>query len=268
MRLLHIALLGVAMSLPAFAMGAPAAASANGPGPKHKDIRGHGFTEPGFGLLYTLGFSSIHTEKTSSDLHTRLDLGWSGGNWETAFELRANGSWLNGKSTSEEYATKGRANYSLTDSTYVWGWAGYLYNRYSQFQYQANEIVGYGYTPINNNNRILRLEIGAGAGQDKTRRYGRTHSGVSEMAREVYAQHFGPSGDAFVEQALRFVHTSNNLYSEFSLRFIQPIGGGWSVWSGYRLEHNSAASYPGSVQTVSWISLNIGYQFGARRYGI
>lgn len=291
MSIFRLALLAVAAVFPLLAWGATGAPDDAGPGARHppmrrdtpahrrhpgpptpaghrgEHIKGHGFTSPGFGLLYTLGFSSVHSENTATNAHTQLDLGWSGGRWETAFEARATGAWLNGKADSEEYYSKVRANYSLTDSTYVWGWAGYRYNRFAEYQYQANEIVGYGYKPIDSRYRILRLEVGAGGGQDKTRYLGRTHSGIAEMAREVYAQHFGPSGESFLEQQLHFVHTANNTFSEFSLRFVQPIGDGWSVWSGYRLEHNSASVVPGAVQTVSWISLNIGYQFGAERYG-
>lgn len=240
----------------------------HGRGPEEGKIPpGPGFARPGFGILYTLGFGSTHSRQTSTYLHTELQLGWNREKWETALEFRAVGSWLNGNANSEEYFGKARANYLFTGRSYVWGWVGYRYNRFNAYQYQANEIVGYGYKAINTNYRVLRFEIGAGAGQDKLRQGGRKRSGVSEMAREIYAQHIGLAGHGFFEQAITLIHYPNNLFSEFSLRFVQPIGGGWSFWAGYRLEHNSESPFPDTVQTTSWITLNIGYQFGAPMFG-
>ncbi|MDN5864641.1 MAG: DUF481 domain-containing protein [Gammaproteobacteria bacterium] len=85
---------------------------------------------------------STHTKHTSTHLHTGLDFGWNEGKWGTAFTLHATGSWLNGNANSEEYFGSGRGHYLLTDRSYLWARAAYRYNRFNEYQYQANELVG------------------------------------------------------------------------------------------------------------------------------
>ncbi|MGH8225955.1 MAG: DUF481 domain-containing protein [Gammaproteobacteria bacterium] len=239
----------------------------NGSGQAGRKPEGQGFSRPGFGMIYNLGFSSTHVKDTTTQLHTELELGWNTSRWETGFKFQANDSWNNGSSTQKRYFIGGRGDYLLTQRGYVWAWANYLYNRYAQFQYQAYETAGYGYKVIDSEWRILRLEAGVGGGQSKTRHLGRRQSGVAETARELFVQRLGSIGEGYFQQELYFTHSPGNLFSVFSLRFVQPIGGGWSFWAGYRLEHNSAAEVPDAVQTTSWISLNVSYRFGTHIYG-
>ncbi|MDN5864642.1 MAG: hypothetical protein L0I62_05435 [Gammaproteobacteria bacterium] len=96
-----------------------------------------------------------------------------------------------------------------------------------------------------------------GGAQDKVRNGGRRRSGMATFGREIFAQHLGISGDGSFEQELHFVRYPDNTFPKISLRFVQPISGNWSIWTGYRLEHNSESVVPDSVQTTSWITLNL-----------
>lgn len=69
--------------------------------------------------------------------------------------------------TAERYLATFKSDYKIDDRSYFFGILTYEDDRFSGYEYQVSEVLGYGYTVIKRDDLILDLEAGAGARQSK-----------------------------------------------------------------------------------------------------
>jgi putative salt-induced outer membrane protein len=71
------------------------------------------------------------------------------------------------QTTAEKYTLSGKSDYKLQKPTYLFATINYEDDRFSGFDYQASEAVGYGWRVIEQKTLELDLEIGPGARQSR-----------------------------------------------------------------------------------------------------
>jgi putative salt-induced outer membrane protein len=71
--------------------------------------------------------------------------------------------------TSERYALSGKSDYKFDERSFLFGLVGYENDRFAGFNSRINEVLGYGYRAINQDNLILDIEVGPGARQTQLR---------------------------------------------------------------------------------------------------
>lgn len=106
--------------------------------------------------------------------------------WRHTGRLQAANSSDDVSTTAERYFASMKSDYKINELSYVFFLLSYESDRFSGYEYQTNENLGYGRTVIKQDNLTLNLEIGAGARQSKLRLSGQTaDEGVVRAAGDL-----------------------------------------------------------------------------------
>lgn len=90
-----------------------------------------------------------------------------------------------GDKTAERYLATGKTDYKINDRSYVFVMLSYEDDKFSGYEYQSSEVLGYGYSVIKEENLKLDLEAGAGARQSKPESDSRINEGVVKGAANL-----------------------------------------------------------------------------------
>jgi len=213
----------------------------------------------GFGMQFNLGYLATHSSTTNTSLNTELKLGYNTPTWQNRVDLQAISSTTNGQTTAEQYYGAGQTNHLLNQRSYVFGFAGYIHDRFSGYRYQASEVAGYGNRVINTDSQLLKLEVGVGMTQAEKITGEGEHSPAAR-GRELYNWQFSDNGS--LSQSLTLEKSNFNLYSQFQTSVQAQLVGNLAFVVSYSLQHNSSVP-AGSPQTTSSMSVSVQYTFGS-----
>lgn len=87
--------------------------------------------------------------------------------WRHKLEITALNASDDISTTAEKYSLTGQSDYKLTKPNYLFGVINYENDKFSGFEYQITEAIGYGRRVIDVTGLSLDLEIGPGARQSK-----------------------------------------------------------------------------------------------------
>jgi len=118
--------------------------------------------ETELGILSTTGNTDTSTINFSTKLENERR------QWKHTVVFNTLHSRNQENSTAERYVLIGKSNYKIDVTSYVFGRASYEDDRFSGFEYQATETLGYGHTVIQGPILKLNLEGGPGMRQSKT----------------------------------------------------------------------------------------------------
>lgn len=213
----------------------------------------------GFGGSFTLGYLATNSATTTTNFNTELKLGYNTPLWEHRLDLQAIGASTNGNTTAEQYFGAFQSNRLLSRRSYVFGYLGYIHDRFSGYNYQASEVAGYGIRMVNTRTQTLKLEFGAGFTQARQSE-GANERSVAARARESYDWQFSDHGS--VSQSLTAEKSDFNLYSQFQTKVTAQLVGNLAFVFAYTIQHNSTVTGD-SPQTTSTTSVSIQYAFGS-----
>lgn len=213
----------------------------------------------GFGLQFNLGYLATHSDESNTSLNTELKLGYDTPTWQNRVDLQAISSTTNQQTTAEQYYGAGQTNHLLTARSYVFGYVGYIHDRFSGYRYQASEVVGYGIRVLSNKSQVLKLEAGAGAAQAE-QITGEGKRSPVVRGRELYSWQF--SGNGSLAQSLTLEKSNFDLYSKFQTSIQAQLVSNLAFIVSYTLQHNSDVP-AGSPQTTSSVSVSVQYTFGS-----
>lgn len=213
----------------------------------------------GFGANFTLGYLATHSADTTTSLNTELKLGYNSPKWRHRLDLQAIGATTNGTTTAEQYYGAAQSSRLLGGGSYVFGFLGYLRNRFSGYRYQASEAAGYGNSLVETKTQLLQLEIGVGATQAEQITGTSEHSALLRGV-ENYTWQFSSSGS--IGENLTLEKSSFNLYSQFQTRMTAQLVGNLALVLAFTIQHNSNVPV-GSPQTTSSTSISVQYSFGS-----
>ena len=115
------------------------------------------------GILATSGNSDTMNANLGLNLNYDVD------RWHHAFGAIAAGADSNSVTTAERYKAGYKAKYDFTEFDYVFGLLSYEKDKFSGYDQQTTEAIGYGRRIINQDKQVLNLEAGAGFKQNELR---------------------------------------------------------------------------------------------------
>jgi len=212
----------------------------------------------GFGAQFSLGYLATHSATTSTSLNSELKLGYNTRLWQHRLDLQAITASTDGTTTAEQYFGAAQSNRLLTERSYLFGYLGYIHDRFSGYRYQSSAVAGYGIRVISTKTQTLKFEIGAGytRAQEIT---GNTENSPAARGRELYNWQFSKNGT--INESLTMEKSRFNLYSQFQLGVQAQLVNNLAFVLSYMAQHN--ASVPaGNPQTTTTLSLSVQYTLG------
>ncbi len=128
--------------------------------------------EAELGIVSTSGNTDTSTINFSTKLENERD------QWKHLVMFNTLHSSNQDNSTAERYVLVGKSNYKLDAMSYAFGRVSYEDDRFSGYEYQATEVLGYGRNVIQEPTLKLDLEGGPGMRQSKAENASSENEGI------------------------------------------------------------------------------------------
>ncbi|NNF60085.1 MAG: DUF481 domain-containing protein [Gammaproteobacteria bacterium] len=203
------------------------------------------------GLLATAG----NSETTNANLG--LGLNYDLDRWHHTFGAAAAGADSAGSTTAERYKANYKAKYDFTEFDYIFGLLAYEKDKFSGYDQQTTEAIGYGRRIINQDNQVLNLEAGAGFKQNDLRDNTSEDSAIVRIGGD-YLWNF--SETARFTQVLAIERGSENTYLESISAVKATLLDDLGLVFSYTIKNNSEVP-AGSEKRDTFTAISLEYGF-------
>lgn len=203
------------------------------------------------GVLATSG----NSETTNANL--ALELLYDRERWHHIARLAAAGADSDGQTTAERYKAGYKAKYDFSPNNYLFGLLNYEKDKFSGYDRQISETIGYGRRVLDSERHVLNLEVGAGFKQSDLRN-GESENGAIVRLATDYLWQFSPT--ARFTQDIGIEQGSGNTYLEsisaVNATLIEQLG----LVLSYTIKTNSDVP-AGSEKTDTFTAISLEYGF-------
>ncbi|HEY5666716.1 MAG TPA: DUF481 domain-containing protein, partial [Gammaproteobacteria bacterium] len=177
--------------------------------------------------------------------------------WHHNLEGRAVRASTSGVTTAEAYALSWQSDRDFGEKNYLYARAAWDKDKFSGYDQQIRELVGYGRHFIDNERHELNGEVGLGLRQSDLR------DGTTEdesIARLSMDYTFQLSETAEFKQLLGIESGSDNTYTETVSSLSADVWGDLAVVLSYTVKRNSDVPV-GTVKKDTFTSIALEYSF-------
>lgn len=236
-------MIGIALALPSQAQQPPAAPTAPEPDP--------------WLVKATLGYLATSGNTESSSLNSGFSVAYASGDWLHALEGTAINASEDGQTTAEAYALGWKSEYELTENDFLFGRVDWRKDRFSGYDRQLSETVGYGRRLIDTGVHMLNAEIGAGARQSELADGTTESEGILRAGLDYLWQ---LSENSQFTQVLAVESGSDNTYLESVSALKARLAGDFALVASYTIKNNSSVP-AGTENTDTFTALSLEYTF-------
>ncbi len=205
----------------------------------------------------TLGYLATSGNTENSTLNTGFELGYKIGKWQHIATLKAINSSEEDTTTAEAYEVGLKSERNLTDKDFLFGKLDWRKDRFSGFDTQFSQVVGYGRRLITTDKHSLNAEIGAGARQSE--RQDGTEEDETVFSGGLY-YNWAFSETAAFSQDLTTEVGADNTYSESITKVSAQLIGNLALVASYTIKHNSDV-VAGTEKKDTYTALSLEYGF-------
>lgn len=211
----------------------------------------------GFAGEAELGVVSTSGNTDSRSLNGKAKLRYLYEQWRHEGRLEALHTSDDGATSAERYLASGKSDYLISETDYLFATVRYEKDRFSGYDYQFSEALGYGRRLINEENLKLDLEAGPGARHSRLtgekqhdeamfRLAGKLAWDISETAR-------------FTQEAL-LETAKKNTYTESVTAISVRINASFALRLAFTAKHNSKVP-AGTKKTDTLTAVSLVYDF-------
>lgn len=205
----------------------------------------------------TLGYLATSGNTENSNLNSGFELGYTPGKWAHLLKARAIYAAENKVTTTEAYELAFKSERSISEQDFIFGLLDWRKDRFSSYDSQFSQTVGYGRRIINRELHKLNAEIGAGSRQSNL------VDGTSErefIVRGALNYRWILSETAEFMQTLSIESGDANTYSESVTALKARLVSDLALVASYTIKNNSDV-LPGTEKTDTYSALSLEYAF-------
>jgi putative salt-induced outer membrane protein len=214
-------------------------------------------SDKGWSGKVALGYLATSGNTESSSLNSGFGVAYAVGRWLHGLELKAIYATEDEQTTAESYSAAWKSEFNLTDRDFLFGRVNWRKDRFSGYDQQLSESVGYGRRLIDTGVHFLNAEIGAGARQSDLVD-GTSESDVILRAGVNYLWQFTET--AAFTQDLITESGEENTYIESTTALRASLIGDLALVASYTIKNNSEVP-AGSENTDRLTALSLEYAF-------
>jgi putative salt-induced outer membrane protein len=208
----------------------------------------------------TLGYLATSGNTDNSTLNSSFEISYTSGDWKHLFGARAINSTEDETTTAEAYEANWKSERSLSEHNYLFGQLDWRKDRFSGYDTQFSQTVGYGRRLIDKEKHKLNAEIGAGARQSDLA------DGTDEsetIIRGALGYLWQISETAAFTQDFKVESGGENTYSESKTALSAQLVGNLALVASYTIKHNSdvPVALPPIEKTDTYTALSLEYAF-------
>lgn len=205
-----------------------------------------------------LGYLSTSGNTDSTNANASFKLTWDrGGTWVHNWSALAISARTNGVTTAEAYAAGYKAQREIGEKAYLFASGDWRQDRFSGYDRQATEAIGYGRKLITTDKQTLSVEGGIGAKQSTLIDGTDTDEGIVRGGLD-YLIHLGENSE--FNQKLLLESGSDNRYTESTSALKAKIRGNLALVASYIIKSNSDVPV-GVEKTDRFTAISLEYGF-------
>jgi putative salt-induced outer membrane protein len=205
----------------------------------------------------TLGYLATSGNTNNSNLNSGLEVGYTIGSWRHEFNGRAIYAAEDNTTTSEAYAAGLKSERNLSKRSFLFGRLNWRKDRFSGYDTQFSQTVGYGRRVIDNDVHKLNIEVGAGARQSDLVD-GRSENETILLGDLNYT--WALSDNSEFRQNFLFEAGSSNTYLASVTALSAKLVGNLAFVASYTVKNNSDVPI-GTKKTDTYSALSLEYGF-------
>ncbi len=205
----------------------------------------------------SLGYLSTSGNSESLNVSASTEVGYTTGRWKHTAEASAVGAQQEEETTAEAYLAAWKSQYAFTEKDYAFARVRWQKDKFSGYDQQMSETVGYGREVLNTDRQVLDLEVGLGLRQSDLR------DGTSEddtILRGFADYTFNLSENAEFGQSLLVESGSDNTFWESVTELKASLIGELALKASYTIRRNSTVP-AGSEKTDTFTAIALEYEF-------
>jgi putative salt-induced outer membrane protein len=204
-----------------------------------------------------LGFLATSGNTESDSLNSAFTVAYATGRWAHSLEAAAIKASRDGTTSAEAYALGWKTEFNMTERDFLFARVNWRTDRFSGYDQQLTESIGYGRRLIDTGTHFLNAELGAGARQaDLT-------DGTSEedfILRGAINYQWKFSESARFTQDFAAESGPENTYSESVSAIKTRLVGALALVASYTIKNNSIV--PAETEnTDTFAALSLEYAF-------
>lgn len=204
-----------------------------------------------FGYLGTSGNSESSSVNAGTELHLERE------RWTHSLAINALGAEDAGQTTAEAYSLAAKSEWSINDDSYLFGLARWEKDKFSGYDQQTTETVGYGRIFLDGDTTRWSAEIGAGARQSDLRDGSSDNETVLRAATD-FRHAFSETSEFTAGLSLESGDTNTAAQSLLAIkaRLLSDL----ALVASYRVRYNSEVPV-GSEKTDRFTAISLEYAF-------
>ena len=213
--------------------------------------------EEGWSGKVNLGYLATSGNTENSSLNSAFGLEYDSEKWEHLFHMAAIRASENDETTAQAFEASWKSEYSVADDNYVFGRVKWSKDKFSGYDQQVSETVGYGRRILDTDVHQLSAELGIGAAQSDLR------DGTSEddfIGRAAANYKWVLNSTAEFQQDLSVESGADNTYMESVSAIKTTLIGSLSLVASYTIKSNSQVP-EGTAKTDTFTALSLEYRF-------
>ncbi|MEL7310501.1 MAG: DUF481 domain-containing protein [Pseudomonadota bacterium] len=205
----------------------------------------------------SFGFLGTSGNAESSSVNGGSTLNWNLDRWTHTLDLAALGAQDDVDTTAEAYLAGWKSEWSINDRSYLFGLLRYEKDKFSGYDQQLTQALGYGRTLVDTERTTWDVELGVGARQSDLRdnttesetiaRFGTDYVYRFNETNEFNANFSVESGDF-------------NTLAQTLLAFKAQLVGDLALVASYRVRYNSDVPV-GTEETDTFTAISLEYAF-------
>lgn len=204
-----------------------------------------------------LGYLATSGNTDSSSLNSGFEIRYSRGAWSHGFNAGGIFSSEDDVTTAEAYEAGLKSERNFGDHNYLFGQLQWRKDRFSGYDQQFSQTVGYGRRLIDKEKHKLNAEIGAGARQSDLADGSQESESILRGAMNYT---WSLSETATFSQAVTVESGSENTYTESATKLSAAVVGNLSLVASYTIKNNSEV--PALTEnTDTFTALSLEYTF-------
>jgi putative salt-induced outer membrane protein len=204
-----------------------------------------------------LGYLATSGNTDNSNLNTAFEIGYSAGSWVHAFDAAAIFATEDSATTAEAYAVGWKSERALSEVNFLYGRLDWRKDRFSGYDQQFAQTVGYGRHLIDTERHSLNGEIGFGARQSDLA--DGTEESETILTGGLYYKWI-LSETATFTQDLAVESGSTNTYMESKTALSARLVRNLALVASYTIKSNSEVPV-GTEKTDTFTALSLEYAF-------
>ena len=213
--------------------------------------------EAGFSGHAGLGVLATSGNSDNESINANFDLWWNYAPWGHSLKGGAIKSSTSGVTTAEANNLAWQSKYNLNDTDYIFGLIAWDTDKFSAYDQQLRETVGYGRRFLDTEKHLLSGEIGVGARQSDLRD-GTSQSGTIGYLGGNYRWTISES--SLFTQSLGIESGSDNTYIEATSALSAKMRDNLALIVAFTVKNNSDV-LPGMKKTDTFTTISLDYRF-------